>query len=145
MNWTDFDIDRLGADLEHDGMSDSQIDEFFAHYGVPGMKWGVRKANNAKALRNERRSLSDSTKKTINYNANRYQRRLATGMLGVTAGQLAANAGVLLAGTAGLTLAAPLFIAGSAAGGVYVNRMMKAGAQNRYIKTKSSLADGGSK
>lgn len=36
-------IDQIGEFLEHQGLSDEAIDEYFVHAGVPGMKWGVRK------------------------------------------------------------------------------------------------------
>ena len=144
MNWTDFDIDRLGADLEHDGMSDSEIDEFFAHYGVPGMKWGVRKAKNQLAVRNERRNkLPDSTKKVIDYNSNRYTRRLRTGADGLTGGFLAANVAALVAGSAAVPVVGPVFAAGAVGGAVISRRIMLASGQNKYIKIKNDLAAGG--
>ena len=57
--------DQIGEFLEHQGLSDEQIDAYFEHHGVKGQKWGVRKAearaakgpdrfgnrNNAKAQR----------------------------------------------------------------------------------------------
>lgn len=37
-------IDQIGLFLEHQGLSDEAIDDFFEHHGVKGQKWGVRKA-----------------------------------------------------------------------------------------------------
>jgi hypothetical protein len=37
-------VDQIGEFLEHQGLSDEAIDAFFAHYGVKGQKWGVRRA-----------------------------------------------------------------------------------------------------
>lgn len=37
-------IDLIGTMLEDKGLSHSEIDDFFEHSGVKGMKWGVRKA-----------------------------------------------------------------------------------------------------
>lgn len=36
-------IDQIGMFLEHQGLSDATIDDFFEHHGVKGQKWGVRK------------------------------------------------------------------------------------------------------
>jgi len=36
-------IDLVGSMLEDKGLSHSEIDAFFEHSGVKGMKWGVRK------------------------------------------------------------------------------------------------------
>lgn len=59
---SDDDILRIGTFLEHDGMSDSEIDAWFEHTGTKGMKWGVRKTRkgtnvvtDAKTDINERR------------------------------------------------------------------------------------------
>lgn len=38
------DYDQIGTFLEHEGLSDEQIDEYFEHHGVKGQKWGVRRA-----------------------------------------------------------------------------------------------------
>lgn len=38
-------IDLIGNTLEHQGLTDDQIDDYFLeHQGVKGMKWGVRRA-----------------------------------------------------------------------------------------------------
>lgn len=39
----DITVDQVGEYLEHQGLSDDEIDEFLEHFDVPGMKWGVRK------------------------------------------------------------------------------------------------------
>lgn len=36
-------IDVIGMELERKGLSHSEIDDYFEHHGVKGMKWGVRK------------------------------------------------------------------------------------------------------
>lgn len=40
---TEEEIFKVGEFLEHSGMSEDQIDSYFEHAGVKGMKWGVRK------------------------------------------------------------------------------------------------------
>lgn len=37
------DTDQIGEFLEHKGLSDDEIDDYFEHHGVKGMKWGTRK------------------------------------------------------------------------------------------------------
>lgn len=39
----DLTVDEIGTYLEHVGYSDDQIDEFLEHFGVKGMRWGVKK------------------------------------------------------------------------------------------------------
>lgn len=34
--------EEIGNVLHHGGMTDKEIDEYFAHYGVKGMRWGKR-------------------------------------------------------------------------------------------------------
>jgi len=46
----ELEIDQLGDYLEHNGLSDDEIDEVLAHFGVKGMKWGVRRDNRANLL-----------------------------------------------------------------------------------------------
>jgi len=41
--FTEADIDTVGHMLEEKGLSHSQIDSYFEHHGVKGMKWGVRR------------------------------------------------------------------------------------------------------
>jgi hypothetical protein len=36
-------ITEIGKHLEHQGWSDDAIDEYLSHFGVKGMKWGVRR------------------------------------------------------------------------------------------------------
>lgn len=45
-------------------MTELQIDEFFAHYGVKGMHWGVRKANRLTLARNVARGRADLLDRT---------------------------------------------------------------------------------
>jgi hypothetical protein len=35
------DANEIGEYLEHQGLNEKEIDNFFAHYGVKGMRWGV--------------------------------------------------------------------------------------------------------
>lgn len=51
---TEDEILEIGFALEEGGLSHSEIDAYFAHYGKPGMKWGVRRSRrpaNAKQQR----------------------------------------------------------------------------------------------
>lgn len=70
------DADEIGTYLEHQGLNDDEIDSFFAHYGVPGMRWGTRRANRvdprSKAGRKQQ-FVKDSERKV------KTQRRIATG------------------------------------------------------------------
>lgn len=43
MDFTAEEIDEIGAKLEHGGFSDEDIDTWFEHSGVKGMKWGTRR------------------------------------------------------------------------------------------------------
>ena len=36
-------IDEVGEFLEHNGLTDEEIDAYFEHHGVKGQKWGTRK------------------------------------------------------------------------------------------------------
>lgn len=36
-------VDEIGTYLEHLGLNDVEIDNFFEHHGVKGQRWGVRK------------------------------------------------------------------------------------------------------
>ncbi len=40
---TDNDILEMGFMLEEKGLTDLEIDNFFAHHGVRGQKWGIRR------------------------------------------------------------------------------------------------------
>ncbi len=42
---TEDDILEIGDMLEEKGLSHSEIDSYFEHHGVVGMKWGVRRRN----------------------------------------------------------------------------------------------------
>lgn len=53
-------------------MSDTQVEEFLEHYGVQGMKWGVRKAaNKANVERLKGQGLSNRQAKNTNRAQNR--------------------------------------------------------------------------
>lgn len=41
--FTDEQIDEIGTMLEDKGLTHSEIDAYFEHRGVKGMKWGVRR------------------------------------------------------------------------------------------------------
>lgn len=41
--FTDEQIDKIGSMLEDKGLTHSEIDTYFEHRGVKGMKWGIRK------------------------------------------------------------------------------------------------------
>jgi hypothetical protein len=50
--YSEEEIDDIGSMLEANGMTHEQIDRYFEHSGVPGMKWGVRREKR-KAARKE--------------------------------------------------------------------------------------------
>ena len=39
----DLTAEQIGEYLEHQGATDDEINEFLAHFGVSGMRWGTRK------------------------------------------------------------------------------------------------------
>jgi hypothetical protein len=43
-------VDEVGEILEHQGLSDDEIDAFFEHQGVKGMRWGVRRQRRVNTL-----------------------------------------------------------------------------------------------
>lgn len=109
---TEIDIDELGEFLEHQGLTDDQIDDYFlAHYGVKGQKWGVRRANSRDA-RSARLKSGTATKKDrlirdADLDGGRTQ-AIKSGEIKRTPGEKAGKvfAGVLLAAYGTLTLAA---------------------------------------
>jgi hypothetical protein len=70
------DVDEIGTYLEHKGLSDDQIDDFFAHYGIPGMRWGVRRANriDPRSQAGRERQYIKDTERAV-----KTKRRVATG------------------------------------------------------------------
>lgn len=70
---TEIDIDELGTFLEHQGLTDDEIDMYFLdHTGVKGMKWGVRRNKRAETLNRVGRgegSGKDKVKAALNVNA----------------------------------------------------------------------------
>jgi hypothetical protein len=70
------DVDEIGTYLEHKGLSDEQIDGFFAHYGVPGMRWGTRRANriDPRSQAGRERQYIKDTERAV-----KTKRRVATG------------------------------------------------------------------
>lgn len=75
------DVDAMGIFLEHQGLSDEAIDDFFEHHGVKGQKWGVRRA----ARLNAKPSLGPGRSRVVRNNA-----RIA-GVAGFGTGVLAAR------------------------------------------------------
>lgn len=57
-------------------MSDIEVDSFLEHYGVPGMKWGVRKARNEEARKAAFKAKSTDAKKRIKIQAKANQKGL---------------------------------------------------------------------
>lgn len=72
MNITD-----IGKYLEHQGWSDDQIDEYLAHFGVKGMKWGVR--------RQKKEQNKGSAKTVSNHDVRNRNLKIAAGVLAVAA------------------------------------------------------------
>jgi len=62
-------IDSIGTILEEKGMSHSDIDLYFEHYGVPGMKWGKRRLLN-RSLNKESR-LKDQKDRRVSIEKDR--------------------------------------------------------------------------
>lgn len=48
-------VDEVGDILEHQGLTDEEIDDFFEHHGVKGMRWGQRRARNRELNRASRK------------------------------------------------------------------------------------------
>lgn len=56
-------LDKVGLALEHSGMSDDEIDSYFLeHFGVKGMKWGVRRQVSRSERSAGRKELRDTAK-----------------------------------------------------------------------------------
>jgi hypothetical protein len=70
------DVDEIGTYLEHKGLNNDQIDSFFAHYGVPGMRWGTRRANriDPRSQAGRERQYIKDTERAV-----KTKRRVATG------------------------------------------------------------------
>lgn len=52
-------VDQIGDFLEQQGLSDEAIDDHFEHFGVGGMKWGIRKGKSQTGISRARGSLID--------------------------------------------------------------------------------------
>lgn len=68
------DVDVIGQMLEDKGMTHSEIDEWFAHAGVKGMKWGVRRFNriqkNVDRIARVRDGTATKTDRVLAFNNN---------------------------------------------------------------------------
>lgn len=62
---TEEEIDEIGLVLEHGGMSDNDIDTYFAHHGVKGMKWGERRKRNKELNKVDRNKSWAKQKKDV--------------------------------------------------------------------------------
>lgn len=51
---SDDEVFEIGSALEHSNMSDDEIDTYLEHYGVKGMKWGVRRERRASTFNRAR-------------------------------------------------------------------------------------------
>lgn len=58
---TEEEIFEIGTILEHNGFSDFEVDVYLEHYGVLGMKWGVRKER--KVAKNRRKEIAKEERK----------------------------------------------------------------------------------
>lgn len=86
---TDEEIYALGMDLELAGFSHSEIDTYFQHAGVKGMKWGVRKSRKETGLTRPRGASIDRNNRQIYRRENAldgtsYKRTMAVGRKVVT-------------------------------------------------------------
>lgn len=68
------DTDQIGEFLEHKGLSDDEIDDYFEHHGVKGMKWGQRKAQGRVDKANRR--AENSPDRLGNRNNQAFQRKV---------------------------------------------------------------------
>lgn len=82
MELTEQKIEEIGSRLEHNGLTDDEIDaHFLEHFGVKGMKWGVRRQK-AVAAAKQRAKTPDRKGNRNNVKAQRrvdVVRRIASG------------------------------------------------------------------
>jgi hypothetical protein len=121
------DADEIGTYLEHQGLTDDEIDSFFAHYGVPGMRWGIRRKGRvdprSKAGR-KHQFVKDSERKV------KTQRRVATGAAYVV-GRVVLGRVIKKKGFSPLKSAQ--IQAGSVAGAALVNSIMRARGSEQLL------------
>jgi hypothetical protein len=110
------DIDSVGKQLEDRGLTHEEIDEFFAHHGVLGQKWGVRrKGGPSTSKRGAKQELVNQLVRDQNV-----KRRVATGAAFIASHYVAKRIG----------LSTPKTVAATIAGTMTVHSMMKVhGAQ----------------
>lgn len=124
----------------------SQNNEELKHHGVPGMKWGVRRArieqrNTERAKRTIDKYDGDKIKAIKSIKRKAAVKKAAIGTVGGTTGTAAVLTGLTLsaqaAAGAAVAPAMPLILGGSAAialtnaGRVYINKRIK--KQEEYI------------
>lgn len=69
--FTEKEISEIGVMLEDKGLTHQEIDAYFEHSGVKGMKWGVRRAN-AKEARGQKRANRNEKIDIARYNLHKY-------------------------------------------------------------------------
>ena len=80
-------VEELGTYLEHQGLSDDEIDAVLEHYGVKGQKWGIRRNRTQKRIPSKterKRQQFDAVKRDT-----KTQRRVATGAAFIAANIIA--------------------------------------------------------
>ena len=103
------DIDEVGTYLEHQGLSDDEIDAFLEHFGVKGQKWGVRKNRKKIPTKTERKAnLYNTARKS-----QRTSRRVATGATAIFTYGLAKSIGMNSTERIALTAVGTAFVNGS--------------------------------
>lgn len=105
--------EKLAMFLEHKGFSDDEIDKYFLeHYGVSGMKWGVRRAQ---AINVRRAARGKAPVKASQYVGNKATRGAAYTVALLAGNSAGGIIGKFVGGSVGSTPGAAI---GQTAGGI---------------------------
>lgn len=115
-------IDEVGEYLEHEGLDDEEIDSVLAHFGVPGQKWGVRRAKKQAKARGKT-ARKQEVFEAVRRDA-KTQRRVATGAA-ILAGGIIAKRIAKKAKLPASTIYSPKYAAAVLAGAAVVNSAMR--------------------